>query len=722
MRFLWVMVASLWAVPLVAETILVRSGEHPDFTRLVFTLPDSTTKWALEESQKGYQFTVDVEQAEFDMTTVFARIPRTRLAELQTKGRSADMTLACKCKASAFRFGERAVVVDISVDLSEPSVVDTDVQVDNAPLPRRHVLSSEMQVELQSRYTGFERFVPAPQNEPREVEIVETEIQRAVEQGLLGREAEQPPVFEEVSPSEALEISNNINLRAMSSIDEMLKHKLAVTRTLPSGKCVPDKKLKVSEWAGAEPFADQVGTLRRNVVGEFDRIDRNTALKLARLYIHFGFGAEARQVLHLISSDRETEMLVGLSLVTEGRAELAVDTFSRRERCSSVTRFWGFLAGAEIELTAREANDVQLWFRTLPVHLQKPLGPILVSQLLEAGRTKESEQVSRFLEGASEESEAALRITHAEISEAKEDLLEAEVLLTSVLETEGPEVPEAIANLVDIHLRKKEPLAGDKLALLDALAREHRRTEHGPRLRRSLALAHALEGQYEQSFSLLEKINTQDGAEVAQSVRRDLAGILIQQAPDHELLKSALAQELVRNGGLDPEMETDLAIRLFDAGFVDLAKNSLGRHEGPRSVKRRLLLARIALWEGLPKRASAELLGLDGAEPEVLRAKAKMLSGEYSEAQKIYERIGLRSQAAEAAWLAADWKVLSAAKDTAYDEIAAIRIARGEAPAEDAAKKDEPLLANNRALLRESQELRSAVVGLLAASSPVLAE
>ena len=66
----------LFAPPLAAQTVEVRSGEHDTFTRLVFYLPDGVTG-SLESGGEDPVVRLSRAGLRFDTGGVFARIPRT---------------------------------------------------------------------------------------------------------------------------------------------------------------------------------------------------------------------------------------------------------------------------------------------------------------------------------------------------------------------------------------------------------------------------------------------------------------------------------------------------------------------------------------------------------------------------------------------------------------------------------------------------------------------
>lgn len=97
-----------------AETILVQSGDHPGFTRLVLAIP-SGRDWQLGRQGDGYAVISGDATDTFDTRNVFELITRDRLAALDADehpGRL-NLALACECHATAFRWRSNWVVIDI---------------------------------------------------------------------------------------------------------------------------------------------------------------------------------------------------------------------------------------------------------------------------------------------------------------------------------------------------------------------------------------------------------------------------------------------------------------------------------------------------------------------------------------------------------------------------------------------------------------------------------
>ncbi len=126
-----------------AETVRVRAGEHEGFTRLVIEIGEKTG-WQLGRTREGYAFRLARKDVDFDISTIFSRVPRSRLANVTgaTDGALA-LAVSCDCHATAFDAGGGKIVIDIAAGSPaaespfENPVADDETQVTRAQ-PLRH--------------------------------------------------------------------------------------------------------------------------------------------------------------------------------------------------------------------------------------------------------------------------------------------------------------------------------------------------------------------------------------------------------------------------------------------------------------------------------------------------------------------------------------------------------------------------------------------------------
>ena len=343
MRALWFMFVCMTLVgPVAAQDISIRSGEHEGYTRLVLDMP-GRAEWSLLEDKRRPVLSFE-QPWQFDTGDVFDRIARNRLVALQQPepGRL-QLDLACNCDLNVFWHSEAMLVVDIAdggPGNERPSPV---VRPESAPRNTvnsdhgngAHIVAETVWPRVRRSTTLTQnRLIPPPPDPQdgrnvalansgtqktealaRKREQVMEQLGRAASQGLLSpnidwpeggerrTEGNSPPVDKAedalVTDEPPLQKHSALdNIRAQSSIDrDFLKHGHVINGMTGDGQaCLPEAHVRVSDWGEEAPFGAQLGPLNARLYGEFDKPDEVVALRLARLYVYFGFGAEALRV------------------------------------------------------------------------------------------------------------------------------------------------------------------------------------------------------------------------------------------------------------------------------------------------------------------------------------------------------------------------------------------------------------------------------------------
>ncbi|NBZ87319.1 hypothetical protein [Stagnihabitans tardus] len=98
-----------WAAP-----VVVTSGEHRDFTRVVLQF-EGQPDWQFGRTLDGYAIRIPGARPDYDLARAFALIGKTRLATMGPDPATGDLALgiACACHAIAFEFRPGIVVIDL---------------------------------------------------------------------------------------------------------------------------------------------------------------------------------------------------------------------------------------------------------------------------------------------------------------------------------------------------------------------------------------------------------------------------------------------------------------------------------------------------------------------------------------------------------------------------------------------------------------------------------
>lgn len=414
------------AVPAAAQDLRVRAGEHAGFSRLVFYI-GSDSPWQVNRISEGYRLQIrQPGSSGFDVTDVFSMIRRDRVRALEPAGADGqpalDIVLACECHATGFIHAPGILVIDIR-DGPAPedapfetsfSVAEVPVaQPDTAPVPPGTAVSGQQapepggeqaprDTEASPRAAAVampvpERPVPllpgafdaarseagvtgaapgAPDLGPATA-FLESEFARARALGLITpSQSALPPARAALAQHADVDAAGNMRSR---TANDPARPGGAVEREDRS-HCIAPERLDLGTWAtGPEP-GDDIGSARTRLFGEFDRLDRDAAADLVRAYLHYGFGAEAAQLLALFSAAggelSDTALLLALARIIDAPRSGLTPPLAGQAGCPGHVALWHLLAqphDAEPILGSTDADEMSLSFGSLPGHLRRHL-------------------------------------------------------------------------------------------------------------------------------------------------------------------------------------------------------------------------------------------------------------------------------------------------------------------------------------------------------------
>jgi hypothetical protein len=747
------LILCLWAAPMLAQNVVVRSGEHEGFTRLVLDFP-ARLDWQDQTREDGITITFPGGRPTFDLSRVFGRLTQGRLARIGAPKGSGqlDLTFGCACTTRTFWHSQSMLVLDIlapgtaehsaarrlqaplaegaTVDLREPWEARAESSAARLVASRLAPLSATNKT---SAPLGLEDALPAVRRSLL-AQIAQSANQglvqplRTPDLGNMTRPPQRPLATAiEIVPSdgmatgaeppltESLPLATLGNLRVTGTIDQApgLAFSSALSDAIQTA-CLPDTVLDVAAWGVQKPLADQIGTLSPRLSGEFDVVNPEVALQLARLYIYFGFGLEARHVASLIPVDAaEISVLLELaSLVDDPDAASATPRLKEDLRCNGRSALWAALAHAVIpEDKLLDHSAILRGFAELPEHLRRHLGPALARKLLAAKHRETSDMILRGLGPADLSGTAGANIARAELALAEGDLSAADQSLQGSLSGNDVNSAPALAALINARISRGQDIDYDTAQLAGALYQETRGTPMGQVLGGAYLLALTASRSYAEAFDEFERVSPDLSPENAQKTRQEMLRLLGAEAEDIEFLRQILGEPKESFARMSADLTREIAQRALTLGFADVADDILS--VASRSVtepEQRLLRAEIALAQDLPHLAEAEIIGLASPDADTLRARARTILGDYTGAMRYAE--GFRDEAAkqQAAWLAQDWPSLLSAADPSTQNLA-------QAMTQAAPDEAGGLLQFNQALIDQSIATRSALSALLASTA-----
>lgn len=680
----------------------MRSGDHPAFSRITIPLPASQ-RWLARQTEQGVVLELPGFSGRFDTTDVFLRMGQSRITNIESSSSTLTLEVSCACNATAFRNGT-LLVIDVAdkgasligTPLEGPAIVAT--RDDDAPASKR--LNAITDLPWIGGNSPFALFETAAAPRSREVKatheaLAETrsellaqvqknlieEVANAATIGLLENsyqipKSQTPPAKETVviEPKELPDISQSAaeNIRITSSRDlPSGVHNALFARTTSGLNCPSNEFLPIDTWATDASFSAQIGPARDALVNARDQLDKEAVKKLAQIYIYFGFGAEALDVLRLdtslISANPQLAVVADVLEYGAARGRNPLEDFTD---CSSSVALWATLGSRTIQAGARiDTNSALRTLNTLPKHLRQILAPILSDRFLQYGDAEGAASAMRSIERLPDALGPNAVLAQADLAiDAGEP---AEVLLEKVIKANTPESPEALVKLVEGKLREDKPLSYETATLVEAYAQELRGTEIGNTLRRTQVIALSQSQHFTEAFLALAELVPSLSTKALEDLQNTVLQQLEKKAGDLVFLEHFFAQDPNRIEALTPQTKLLLAGRILDLGFAAEAQSMVrGIPDTPRLDARQILAGRAALMLRQPFQAQAALLGIDGEQAALLMAEAKEMAGAYREASEIFANNNARDQAAQAAWLADDWLDLTSPDTPRFGAIA----------------------------------------------------
>ena len=673
-----------------AQTLLVRSGDHADFTRLVLDLPPGVQIAAAPFAEGGGMLlTLPEQRYRFDTSRVFNRISRARIAAVADlpDGTGLEIRFGCACGTRLFRAGDSMLVLDVG---------ETLPKAQDAALPDGEVAPSTQgfsEVRLGSNPGIGPRQVANPlmpmplfqetsqtEGEPR-ADLTEFErslaqqVASAATQGLLEtvldpRLLAQPPGAAEPTAAAPQAAREQLGASIVPSRPSDPEQRIRLGGQMP---CIADAELDFARWGGEEgmPLDRHIPVLRSRLYDGRDRLDREVMHDLVRAYLSIGFGAEARALLAL-DERRPPGLLGALALIVDGKQE-DLGVFTGQTGCDGAAALWSVLASHD-DFGHAEVNEAAVLraFEALPLVLRDLLGPQLATRLAQMGREDTARNLLSRLQRAAGSVSQEMQFSGARIDLLSGEIDAARSVLDSFTRENGPRTAEAVTATIEDATRQGIPVPERLVDLSAAYVTELRGTEQGPEIWLAHLRALWANGQVQDAMTellLTDKIPDDIRAKAA----REVVLALAEKAETPLFLRQVLDPRVLALPGLDAEVSLDVASRLLDLNMPDSADPWIARYAaGPADRRRALLLARRHLAEGDAEAAEIALIGWQGEDVLALRGRAREMMQDFAFAADAFTRLGRSDEARDASWLAGDWAALEDDAEPAFAATASL--------------------------------------------------
>ena len=715
---------------------IIRTGEHEGFTRIVIPL-SINAEWTVEHTDRTVMLRVASLNDGFDLRGAFKPISRERILDITNHPSGLDIQLGCDCRVSAFMDQGRFVVLDIvSPGITLPTKfvsLSSDAGAVEARVagPQRPPSTTRKNTASRQspRLPSLSR-TPLSDAEQASLDNLQRHLAQAVgsaaTRGLLspasGVRRPQVDLGDLALPSasvpEPLEpviiLDPKTNMRITSSMDMVGSAQgLDAVQSVSGLTCPIDEDLDIAAWADDRPFQVQASELYRFLYGEFDQLDPSIALRLAKLYVHFGFGAEAQQVLALDSDlANENRILTDIAAIMENDVADAQSPLGSLLDCKTDAALWAVLSRAALD-TSRSI-DPQAALRALdrlPVHLRLFLAPSLSRRFLAHGDADAASAALRSLERLPGPLPSSAKLAQAKIAINQGRIESGTRALTDVIKDNAEQSPEALIALVETQLAENRPLDPETARLIEAYAKELKASDLGRAMRRAHVLVLATSGQFDRAFDAMAEFDADTDSTAAIDLRLLLMRELIINAPDVTFLEHLFDQLPPDIDRLAIRDKFALVQRMVDLGFAEQAQEILaGVPARPVREERQMLAARIALELSQPMRALAELGDFSTQQANFMRARAKQMTGVYRDAADLYMQEGKQEEAARVAWIG-----LESDHQTLRDDLLfgpTLDLARVDV---EVSQRIDGMLTRTEALLAESEAARRTLSTLLQA-------
>ena len=397
-------------------------------------------------------------------------------------------------------------------------------------------------------------------------------------------------------------------------------------RYVPAG-CADEAALDLKRLTGSDDFRAALPRLRADVYDDMKQLNPAAVRTLARHFIAFGLGAEARNVIAAFETSGPPErMILDMASILEGETDGLGDSLLLKPDCGPRAAVWRGMVAAEagdgtvaaIYDTAREA------IYDVPGPLRKILGARIAVGLIDEGQRETAMRLWRNLQVATGPATPEMQLlgTYA---------VEGTVLdrMLGLSETRSPIAVEAALRAADMLAQTTNRGAAERLGTtLDDLAFLYRDSQSEAPLSLAQAklqarygdLASALTGLAEKAEKHPERADHWRGI-AHETIRVATEGADPVARPlDFDTILSSL--RYLDDSPASDAAKLSLARKLLNIGGAHIVDTVLTAPTLKRSTEARRLLAEARLLTGDAPGARKLLAGLGDDESAPLRDRA----------------------------------------------------------------------------------------------------
>jgi hypothetical protein len=548
-----------------ATQIPVQSGEHDGFTRLVFTIPAGAS-WTLKQSERAATLVFKKDGVRFDTSKVFDRIPRERIRDLtQDESESAlNIALGCACTVESFMHSPAHIVLDVKEPEADKVTTNTLSPLAILP-PAKNKTGEALSQAIMAMTEPEQTAPPPPQPTDRARSQLTLKISRAQTQGLIANpkltlpdasSADVEPDLERPAANQQVSFATAFSLTAQELSARQQRSK-------GPANCPKASLVDPGNWGIEGSFEEELSQARQQLIDASGRSNEDAILRLIRVYLYFGLGTEAEQLLDSAPlSPADRELTTNIARALDGYRPPIGDSLRNLQNCDNMAAVWSVLSSETADSNAN-MTSIQRGFASLPGHLQSQLGSRLAETLRLAGKTAEAEELVDRTKRKAGATEALAFVSTKIVIDTAPDATTTNAL-SEIAHTEFDDTPLALAKFVE-EKRKLDPgLQAETAVLLESYGAELKGTKKEGEVLKATALAFAMAGEFREAEQNLLRAQSKLPTGASDRLLNEYASILTDSASDLDFLDFAFrkAPEIT-----DPEVLAGIGDRLALLGF-----------------------------------------------------------------------------------------------------------------------------------------------------------
>ncbi len=720
-----------------AANLSIDTGEHEGFTRLVVALPNPESAWSLSGAGRSRTLSINGEKNSFDFESAFNKITRNRLKALRTdEDAQLVLELNCDCRLASYTWQSSHIVIDIHDHQSADTHGSVAAMTSNLTFPKLenssdlahpHLQLGEtakaLKLDTDLEHAKTEPFRLAENNSrknPHQLNLERNElfegVLAATSRGLLFPSEEpkyrKPIEKKNVRPEIVDEQIPNILLQ--NAFERRQQELTSSTLPINPIDCTSDTLLRISNWNEGETYDSRVAQFRTALLNERAEVQDKAAINLAKTYIYFGMGSEARAVLKMVdNSVAELELLSELAHLIDQDLNTQNQYFSGQHKCDSMSAFWAVLsAGPDVNLENINTSGVLKGFYDLPAHLRQHLANQIGLYLVANNERPTAEKILSSFNHAPEHAQPVSEFLEGEIANDKGEADTAHARFAQVIADDSVEAPQAIVKIIHSNEGKEHLNEAELAELANTFSMEHRDSESGPELRRAHLLARLKNLEFDAALDVLNEIAELDGDEEYNNALQVLSELLTSTSNDDDFLRISINNLSAVSDQLSNEHGNAVARRLLALRVPEKAQLFVSSGaDGAIGRDRRKIRAQAEIELENPLNAAAHLVGLSGNDVDLIRADAERQLGTLDIAETMYRAIGKIERADSIAWRDGQWEKLKLSDDELKRQVSQLMLSRFEI---DALRPQNQTLGYANSLLDASASARDTLEKLLA--------